>query len=237
MHRQKFGQTSKLPPVPKKKIRFDIVTLFPEMFAGPFGDSILKRGQELGLIDIRLHQLRDFAKNKWKKVDDRPFGGGAGMLMMCQPLFDAVKKIKGASKKPIPVIYFSPRGDKLTQPLAEKISAEWDRAILICGHYEGVDQRFIDACVTHELSIGDYVLTGGELPAMVLVDAVARLIPGVVGKEASVHEESFSESIGRRKEYPHFTQPADFRGMKVPEVLLSGDHKKIREWRLGQTRE
>lgn len=218
-------------------LRIDIVTLFPNMFAGVLGESILKRGIELKKIDVRIHQLRDFAKNKWRKVDDRPFGGGAGMVMACQPLFDAVKKIKGASKKDIPVIYFSPRGAKLTQPAVERFAAETERIILICGHYEGVDQRFIDACVTMEMSIGDYVLTGGELPAMVFVDAVSRLIPGVVGKEASVHEESFSESLGRRKEYPHYTQPVDFHGMRVPDVLLSGNHGAIRKWRLDQTRE
>lgn len=218
-------------------LRFDVITLFPEMFQGVFNESILKRAIELKKIDVRIHQLRDFAKNKWRKVDDRPFGGGAGMVMACQPLFDAVKKIKGKSKKPIPVIYFSPRGEKLCQPLVEQYANKLERVILVCGHYEGVDQRFIDACVTKELSIGDYVLTGGELPAMVLIDAVSRLIPGVVGKEASVHEESFSESLGRKKEYPHYTQPADFRGMKVPDVLLTGHHGKIREWRLGQIKD
>lgn len=215
-------------------IRFDIITLFPEMFTGVFDSSILKRGIELKKIDMRVHQLRDFAKNKWRKVDDRPCGGGAGMVMACQPLFDAVKKIKGRSRKHVPVIYFSPRGAKLSQPLVEEYAATWERVILICGHYEGVDQRFIDQCVTQEMSIGDYVLTGGELPAMVLIDAVSRLIPGVVGKEKSVHEESFSVALGRKKEYPHYTQPANFRGLKVPEVLLSGDHGKIRAWRMGK---
>lgn len=217
--------------------RFDIITLFPDMFTSVLQTSILKRAIELKKIDVRLHQLRDFAKNKWRKVDDRPYGGGAGMVMACQPLFAAMAKIKGRTKKPVPVIYFSPRGERLAQPAVEQWSAKYERVILVCGHYEGIDQRFIDTHVTHELSIGDYVLTGGELPAMVFVDAVSRLLPGVVGKEASIHEESFSESLGRRKEYPHYTQPANFRGMKVPDVLLSGNHGAIRKWRLDQTRE
>ncbi|MCF7856685.1 tRNA (guanosine(37)-N1)-methyltransferase TrmD, partial [Candidatus Gracilibacteria bacterium] len=198
--------------------------------------SILARAQKLKKIDVRFYQLRDFAKNKWKKVDDKPFGGGAGMVMACQPLFAAVKKIRGRSKKKIPVIYFSPRGKKFDQPMAEKFVAEFDRIILVCGHYEGVDQRFIDALVDFEISIGDFVLTGGELPALVFIDAVSRLIPGVVGKDESVAEESFSKRLDRKKEYPHFTRPEVFRGLKVPEVLLGGDHKKIREWRMKRTK-
>ena len=218
-------------------LRYDIITLFPESFQSMLDSSILKRAQKLKKIEVRLHNVRDFAKNTWRKVDDKPYGGGAGMVMACQPLCDAVKKIKGASKKDIPVVYFSPRGELLTQPLVEQWGKKYERMILVCGHYEGVDQRFIDACVTHELSIGEYVLTGGELPALVFVDAVSRLLPGVVGKEASVHEESFSESLGRKKEYPHYTQPAEYKGMRVPDVLLTGHHGKIREWRMGKTRE
>jgi tRNA (guanine37-N1)-methyltransferase len=217
-------------------LRIDVITLFPESFDSILNSSILARAIRLKKIEIRRHQLRDFAQNKWRKVDDKPFGGGAGMLMACQPLFDAVKKIKGRSQKKIPVIYFSPRGRKLDQPFAEEIAENYERLILVCGHYEGVDQRFIDACVDLEVSIGDYVLTGGELPALVLIDAVARLIPGVVGKAASVHEESFSAELDRKKEYPHYTQPADFRGMKVPTVLLSGDHGAIKKWRRSQTK-
>jgi tRNA (guanine37-N1)-methyltransferase len=217
-------------------LRFDIITLFPEMFESVLASSILARGIKLKKVQVKLHDLRAFAKNKWRKVDDKPFGGGAGMVMQCQPLFDAVKKIRGASKKKIPVIYFSPRGEKLTQPLAEDFAEKAERIILVCGHYEGVDQRFIDALVTQELSIGDYVLTGGELPAMVLVDAVARLLPGVVGKSESVAEESFSKALDRKKEYPHYTRPEIFQGMKVPDVLLTGNHAAIRKWRMQQTK-
>ncbi len=217
-------------------LRIDVITLFPEAFESVLDSSILKRAIKLKKIDVHLHQLRDYAQNKWRKVDDKPFGGGAGMVMACQPLFDAVKRIKGRSKKKIPVIYFSPRGRKFDQPLAEEWAEKAERLILVCGHYEGVDQRWIDACTDLELSIGDYVLTGGELPALVVIDAVARLIPGVVGKAASVHEESFSKALDRKKEYPHYTQPADYKGMKVPPVLLSGDHGKIKVWRLRQTK-
>jgi len=212
-------------------LRFDIISLFPESFESTLNSSILARAIRLKKIDIHLHQLRDFAKNKWRKVDDRPFGGGAGMVMACQPLFDSIKKIRGRSKKKIPVIYFTPRGQKFDQPTAEKFAAEFERVILVCGHYEGVDQRFIDALVDFEISLGDFVLTGGELPALVFVDAVARLVPGVVGKNESVAEESFSERLNRKKEYPHFTRPEDFRGMKVPAVLLAGDHSAVQKWR------
>lgn len=216
-------------------MRFDIVTLFPEMFEPVLGASILSRGIKLRKIQVKLHQLRTFAKNKWRKVDDKPFGGGAGMVMQCQPLFDAVKKIKGSSKKKIPVINFSPRGKKFTQEIAEEFAENCERVILICGHYEGIDQRFIDECVTHEFSLGDYVLTGGELPALVFVDAVSRLIPGVVGKEASVHEESFSKALDRKKEYPHYTRPENFRGLQVPKILLTGNHAEIKKWRVKKT--
>jgi tRNA (guanine37-N1)-methyltransferase len=217
-------------------MRIDIITLFPEVFPSYLSASIMGRAQKLKKLDVRVHQLRDFAHNKWRKVDDKPFGGGAGMVMACQPLFTAVQQIKGRSKKKIPVIYFSPRGEKLVQKTAERFATEHDRLILVCGHYEGIDQRFIDACVNLELSIGDYVLTGGELPALVLIDAVARLLPGVVGKAASIHEESFSDALAGKKEYPHYTQPAEYKGLRVPPVLLTGDHGKIKAWRHSKTR-
>ncbi|MFH1546335.1 MAG: tRNA (guanosine(37)-N1)-methyltransferase TrmD [Patescibacteria group bacterium] len=217
-------------------LRFDIITIFPESFESVLNSSILARAIRLKKIKIKLHQLRDFAKNKWRKVDDRPFGGGAGMVLACQPLFDAVKKIRGHSKKKIPVIYFTPCGKKFHQKMAEEFAEKYDRLILVCGHYEGVDQRFIDAEVSHEISIGDFVLTGGELPALVFTDAVSRLIPGVVGKNESIEEESFSIRLNRKKEYPHFTRPEIFHGMKVPKVLLAGDHSKIREWRMKRTK-
>ena len=212
-------------------LRFDIISLFPESFESTLQSSILARAIKLKKIKVELHQLRDFAKNKWRKVDDRPFGGGAGMVMACQPLFDSIKKIRGRSKKKIPVIYFTPRGETFHQKMAEKFAADFDRVILVCGHYEGVDQRFIDALVDFEISLGDFVLTGGELPALVFVDAISRLIPGVVGKNESVAEESFSERLQRKKEYPHFTRPENFRGMKVPKILLGGDHSAIKKWR------
>ncbi|MCF7836222.1 tRNA (guanosine(37)-N1)-methyltransferase TrmD [Candidatus Gracilibacteria bacterium] len=216
-------------------LRIDIITIFPESFESTLKSSILARAIRLKKIQIKLHQLRDFAKNKWRKVDDRPFGGGAGMVLTCQPLFDAVKKIRGRSSKKIPVIYFTPRGKKFDQPIAEKFAEKFERIILVCGHYEGVDQRFIDSLVDFEISLGDFVLTGGELPALVFVDAVARLIPGVVGKIASVEEESFSEKLNRKKEYPHYTRPENFRGLKIPKVLLGGNHAQIRTWRIRKT--
>ncbi|MBU1089525.1 tRNA (guanosine(37)-N1)-methyltransferase TrmD [Patescibacteria group bacterium] len=217
-------------------MRFDIITIFPESFESVLSSSILARAIRLKKIKIKLHQLRDFAKNKWRKVDDRPFGGGAGMVLACQPLFDSIKKIRGRSKKKIPVIYFTPCGKKFHQKMAEEFAEKYDRLILVCGHYEGVDQRFIDSEVSHEISIGDFVLTGGELPALVFTDAVSRLIPGVVGKNESIEEESFSIRLNRKKEYPHFTRPEIFHGMKVPKVLLAGDHSKIREWRMKRTK-
>ncbi|MFH0834266.1 MAG: tRNA (guanosine(37)-N1)-methyltransferase TrmD [Patescibacteria group bacterium] len=212
-------------------LRFDVISLFPESFESTLASSILARALKLKKIDVRLHQLRDFAKNKWRKVDDRPFGGGAGMVMACQPLFDAVKKIRGRSTRKIPVIYFTPRGETFHQKMAEKFAQKFERVILVCGHYEGVDQRFIDALVDLEISLGDFVLTGGELPALVFIDAVSRLIPGVVGKNESVEEESFSAKLGGKKEYPHFTRPENFRGLQVPEVLLTGNHASIQKWR------
>lgn len=215
-------------------LHFDIITLFPESFESTLNSSILARAIKLKKIKVVLHNLRDHAQNKWRKVDDRPFGGGAGMVMACQPLFDAVKKIKGRGKTKIPVIYLSPRGKKFIQEKAEKMS-KLKRLILVCGHYEGVDQRFIDACVDEELSVGDYVLTGGELPALTVIDAVSRLVPGVVGKEASVAEESFSLALNGRKEYPHYTRPEVFRGLPIPKVLLTGNHAKIKAWRMKKT--
>jgi len=212
-------------------LRFDVVSLFPESFESILNSSILARAIKLKKIQVKVHQLRDFAKNKWRKVDDRTFGGGAGMVMICQPLFDSIKKIRGRSKKKIPVIYFTPRGETFHQKMAENFAQKYDRLILVCGHYEGVDQRFINALVDFEISLGDFVLTGGELPALVFIDAISRLIPGVVGKNESVVEESFSARLDRKKEYPHFTRPENFRGMKVPAVLLTGDHSKIKKWR------
>lgn len=209
-------------------MRFDILTLFPNLFSSYFSDTILKRAQEKGLIQIHLHNIRDFTKYKHKQVDDTPYGGGAGMLMMCQPIFDCLEFVKKQNKGPL--IYLTPHGSNLTQSKAERLS-ELPEIILLCGRYEGIDQRVINELVDLELSIGNYVLTGGELPAMVIIDAISRLIPGVLGKEYSKEEESFSKKLGRKKEYPHFTKPANFRGLKVPKVLLSGNHGEIEKWR------
>ncbi len=204
------------------------------MFEGPLTESILGRAREEGRVDIHFHDLRAYGKNAYKQIDDKPYGGGAGMVMMVEPLVTAIEAIEGESReenaeKPHR-IYLSPRGERLTQQRVETLSQKpW--LLFVCGHYEGIDQRVIDGWIDEELSIGDYVLTGGELPAMVVIDAVARQLPGVLGKDESSHEESFSAALDRKKEYPHYTRPEEFRGMKVPEILISGNHKKIDEWR------
>ncbi|PIR55285.1 tRNA (guanosine(37)-N1)-methyltransferase TrmD [Candidatus Peregrinibacteria bacterium CG10_big_fil_rev_8_21_14_0_10_36_19] len=210
-------------------MRFDILTIFPEIFDSYINESILKRAQENKIITINTHDIRKFSKNKHKKVDDMPYGGGAGMVMTPQPLYDAIKHIKKTNKGP--VIFLTPSGEMLTQSKVEKLSKKYSEIILLCGRYEGIDQRIIETLVDIEISIGKYVLTGGELPALTLIDAMSRLVPGVLGKDESHEEDSFSKSLDRKKEYPHYTRPANFKGAKVPEVLLSGDHKKIAAWR------
>lgn len=210
-------------------IRFDIITLFPQMFKGPFDESIIKRAVDDKKIKILIHDLRDYSKDKKRKsVDDRPFGGGPGMVLSPQPLFDAIKKIKGRRKAQ--VIYTSPAGVPFTQSQAKRLTSH-KNLIIICGHYEGIDERVRLKLVDEEISIGDYVLTGGEIPAMVIVDTVARLMPNVVGKEASLISESFEDNL---LEGPHYTRPADFHGLKVPDVLLSGNHEAIAKWRKNQ---
>lgn len=211
-------------------MRFDIITIFPGMFAPVLNESILKRAQEKKKVTIRVHDLRMYTKDKHKKVDDRPFGGGPGMVMTPQPFFDAVKKIKG--KRKAKVVLMSPAGKPLTQKLARGLAKQKD-LILLCGHYEGVDERVREKLVDESISVGDYVLTGGEIPAMVLMDCLARLVPGVLGKEASLEDESFEDGL---LEYPHYTRPANFRGIKVPDVLLSGNHLAINKWRKEQAR-
>lgn len=211
-------------------MKFHILTIFPEMFQGFLNESILKKAQGKGVIEIEIHNIRDYSKDKHKKVDDTPYGGGAGMVFTPQPLFDCIEEVK--KKVPeAPVIYLSPRGDRLTQIRAERMNTKFDQYILICGHYEGIDQRVIDELVNFELSIGDFVLSGGELAAMVFIDVMSRLLPGVLGNAESHQEETFSKKLGRKKEYPHYTKPAEFRGMKVPEVLLGGNHAEIEKWR------
>ncbi len=210
-------------------MRIDILTIFPEMFEGVLGSSMLGRARQNGLVDIRVHNIRDYTDNKHKKTDDYPFGGGAGMVMMVQPIFDCVDAVLDGEKARR--ILLSPRGRTLNQKIAKELAAE-ERLLLLCGHYEGVDERVM-TIMDEELSIGDYVLTGGELPAMVLTDCLSRFIPGVLGSEESAADESFSEGL---LEYPQYTRPAEFRGMEVPEVLLNGHHAKIQAWRLEQAR-
>ena len=203
-------------------MKFDVLTLFPEMFE-PLNSSIIGRAKEKNLIEINLINIRDFSKDKHKKVDDTPYGGGAGMVMMPDVVYDAYKSIKDESAK---VIYMSQQGKKLTQKKVEEL-AKNKHLIILCGHYEGIDQRVIDKIVDEEISIGDYVLTGGELPAMVLIDSVSRYSDGVITKE-STNEESFTNGL---LEYPQYTRPEVFEGEKVPEVLLSGHHANIEKWR------
>lgn len=211
-------------------MRIDIITIFPEVFKPYVNESILKIAREKGKLEVRLHNLRDYTLDKHRKVDDRPFGGGPGMVMTAEPIFRAVeslKRITNHESRTTKIILLSPQGKLLNQELAQRLS-KLKHLILICGRYEGVDERVRARLADEEISIGDYILTGGELPAMVLVDTVARLIPGVLGHKDSVRDESFSANL---LEYPQYSRPADFKGMKVPEILLSGDHKKIEEWR------
>lgn len=208
-------------------MRIDVLTLFPEMFGPVIGGSILGRAAEKGIIDVRLTDIRDFSNDKHNKADDYPFGGGGGMVMMPDPIFGAMESVGAADRK---VIYMSPRGKILD---AEKIRelSETDGFVILCGHYEGVDQRVLDYWDAEEVSIGDYVLTGGELPAMVLIDSVARLLPDVLGNENSALEESVYSGL---LEHPQYTKPREYRGLKVPEVLLNGNHKLIDLWKFRQ---
>lgn len=209
-------------------MRIDILTLFPEMFSGVFGSSILKKATEKKAVEYHTHNFRDYSDNKHQSVDDYPYGGGAGMVLKPQPIFDCLEKItpKEQEKKPR-VILLCPQGERYTQAKAEELAKE-DQLIFVCGHYEGYDERIREYAVTDEISIGDFVLTGGELGAMVIIDSVVRLLPGVLGNEDSPVLDSFSSGL---LEHPHYTRPADFRGMKVPDVLVSGNHKYIDEWR------
>ena len=206
--------------------RVNILTIFPEMFDGFFASSILGRAREQGLLEVRVTDIRPFSASKHRNTDDYPFGGGAGMVMMAQPIISAMAAVR-AEYPSARRIYLGPRGRKLTTSLARELSREKE-LILLCGHYEGVDQRALDTCVDEEISIGDYILTGGEPAAMVLVDCVARFIPGVLGSAESPEEESFSDGL---LEYPQYTRPRNLDGMEVPEILLNGDHAKIRDWR------
>jgi tRNA (guanine37-N1)-methyltransferase len=210
-------------------VKIDVLTLFPAMFAGPLDESIIMRARKKGLLDLKIHQLRDWTHDRHKTVDDKPFGGGPGMLMKPEPLFEAVESLKRPETK---VILLTPSGRKFSQAIAQELAAEKD-LLLVTGHYEGFDERVREALADDELSIGDYVLTNGALPAMVVIDAVARLLPGVLGDDESSLDESFSQGM---LEYPQYTRPAEFRGMKVPEVLLSGNHAEIEKWRREQAK-
>ncbi len=206
-------------------MRFDIITIFPEMFGNIFSVGVLKKALDRNLIEVRVHNLRDFASDKHKQVDDRPFGGKPGMVLKPEPIFSAVEKIR--ENRTTPVYLLSPQGRKFNSSLAEGLAAN-RQIIFICGRYEGVDERVVEYLVTDEISIGDYVLTGGEPAAVVLVDAVSRFVPDVVGKTESVRTDSFIEGV---LDFPQYTRPRDFQGKKVPDVLFSGDHKKIEDWR------
>ncbi|MHC4359423.1 MAG: tRNA (guanosine(37)-N1)-methyltransferase TrmD [Planctomycetota bacterium] len=208
-------------------MRIDILTLFPEMFESPLGYSILKRTQEAGVVNIILTNIRDFTTDSYRKVDDKPYGGGPGMVMMPGPVFDCFEYVEKQSTEKGRVILLTPQGKKFNQAKAKELSKE-ERLILIAGRYEGFDERIRTGLEAESISIGDFVLSGGELAAMVIIDAVVRLLAGALGDEASAKDDSFSKGL---LEYPHYTRPEVFRGMKVPDVLLSGDHNKIAQWR------
>ena len=210
-------------------MKIDVLTLFPEMFAGPLDVSIVQRARKTGLLNLRVHNLREWTHDRHKTVDDRPFGGSAGMVLKPEPLFEAVESLGNEQTK---VILLTPAGRPFSQAIARELAQD-EHLLFICGSYEGVDERVREVLVDDELSIGDYVLTNGGLPAMVIIDAVTRLLPGALGDDESAKDESFSHGL---LEYPHYTRPAEFRGMKVPDVLLSGHHAEIDKWRAEQAR-
>lgn len=215
-------------------MRIDVLTLFPEMFDGVFGTSILGKARDKGLVSLNTVNFRDFANNKHGTVDDTPYGGGGGMVLKAEPIFGAVEHVlseDAGEDKPPRIILMCPQGEKLTQQKVQELAAE-QHLIFVCGHYEGYDERIREHLATDELSVGDYVLTGGELPAMVVIDSVVRLLPGVLGNEQSAVTDSFSDGL---LEYPHYTRPAEFRGWKVPDELLSGHHAEIEKWRRRQS--
>ncbi len=211
-------------------MKIDVLTLFPAMFTGPLDESIVKRARADGLLELAVHNLRDYTHDRHRTVDDKPFGGGPGMLLKPEPVFEAVEHL---AREMTRVILLTPAGRAFNQAIARAL-AEQEHLLLVCGSYEGLDERVREALADDELSIGDYVLTNGALPAMVLIDAVTRLLPGALGDDQSPHDESFSHGL---LEYPQYTRPAEFRGMKVPEVLLSGNHAQIARWRAEQAKQ
>lgn len=212
-------------------MKFYILTLFPEMIMQGLNTSIIGRAIDNGLIEIEAINIRDYTIDKHKKVDDYPYGGGAGMVMQAQPVYDAYQSIVQRTGKTVPCVYLTPQGKKFNQKIAKEYSS-LDEVVLLCGHYEGIDERVLEEIVTDYISIGDYVLTGGELPAMVMVDTIARLVPGVLHNDDSTTQESFSNNL---LEYPQYTRPEVWNGKRVPEILLSGNHAKVDEWRYEQS--
>ena len=212
-----------------RKLNFEVLTLFPGLIEGPLNESILKRGREKGLLNVTVRNIRDHTEDKHRTADDSPYGGGAGMVLKPEPIFRAFEAMKEAqSGEEFLTILLSPQGRLFDQKRAEQLSEEKRRIVLLCGHYEAIDERVVEALVDEELSIGDYVLTGGELAALVVIDAAARLLPGVLGDEESAYRDSFGDGL---LDHPHYTRPAEFRGRKVPEVLLGGNHAEIEKWR------
>ena len=212
-------------------MKFDILTLFPDMFGAVLGDSIIGRATQKGIIELNIVNIRDFSKNKHRKTDDYPFSGGGGMLMTPQPVYDAYMSIADKLEKKPHTIYLSPQGKVFDQQRARELS-QFDEIVLLCGHYEGVDQRVLDMIVDEEISMGDFVLTGGEIPAMAVIDAVSRVIPGVLANEKSYSDESHYSGL---LEYPQYTHPQEFMGIKIPEILISGHHKNIEKWKREQS--
>jgi tRNA (guanine37-N1)-methyltransferase len=217
-------------------MRIDILTIFPEMFDSPLGHSIIKRARDANLVDIALTNIRDFAPPPHYKVDDKPYGGGPGMVMLCRPMFDCFEHVRSLSPEKGRAVLLTPQGQPFNQQKAIELSQE-KRLIFIAGRYEGFDERIRTGLDAEQISIGDYVLSGGELPAMVIIDSVVRLLPGALGDEDSARDDSFSNADSPKLEYPQYTRPEDFRGMKVPDVLLSGNHAEIEKWRQNQALE
>src|SRR5262245_42750369 len=211
-------------------VRFDVITIFPEFFRGPLDFGVIRRGRGKGLIDIRVQDLRDFTSDRHRTVDDRPFGGGEGMVLKPEPIFDAVEAVR--TNEQAEVVVLSAGGRRFNQAEALRLS-KTDQLILVCGRYEGIDERVVEYLATAEISIGDFIVSGGEIAAAVVVDAVTRYVPGVVGKEESILRDSFSDPAAEMQlvEHPHYTRPAEFRGWNVPEVLVSGDHAAVQKWR------
>ena len=214
-------------------MRFDILTLFPDMFPGYLGQSLLNKAIQKGIVDVQVHDLRMWTKGTHRKVDDRPYGGGPGMIIMVEPVVDAVEAIQKLDDTPAQVVMTTPQGTRLNQKLVEDLAVQ-QRFLLLCGRYEGFDQRVIDVLNPLEISIGDYILNGGEVASMVMVDTLVRMVPGVLGHEESSIQDSFSRG-NRMLEYPQYTRPRDYRGLPVPEILLSGNHPEIEKWRAAQS--